>query len=98
MRQAFPRFVFLAALLPVFVLGCADRESPNVKETSNVKTLSGRLAAANEIRDVPEKDKALAKLASDAGDLGDAVFADKALPQMRDVPFKDKTAYSTALR
>ncbi len=91
--------IFLLLAVPAYYwLSKPERESSRGQGTPSTEGLASRLAAAKGIDDVAEKDKALARLAQDAGDAGDARIADQALTAMNDVGVKDEAAYSAALR
>lgn len=96
MRAAIPCGLFLPALFLLLALGCGGCDSSRPKAATG--DLDGRLTAAKGMHDVAEKDRALAQVARDAGDAGDAVIADQAIAAMHDVAEKDKAAYSAALR
>jgi len=98
MRQATPRWLHLAALVPALAIGCAERESAREQGHPGGENLAGRLDAAKGIRNVTEKDEALAMLVQAAADAGNVEITDQALAEMRDVGTKDKAAYSAAIR
>ena len=94
MRHPLARWLFLVVLSVTLALGCRGRDSPSAAGGN----LAGRLAAAKGMQNVFEKDKALAQVARDAADAGDAAIADQALAAMQQVLEKDKAACSAALR
>jgi hypothetical protein len=96
MRPPIPRWLFPTALFLTSALGCGGRDFPRPEAAGG--DLTGRLTAAKEMHGVAEQDKALACVARDAGDAGDAVIADHALAAMHDVAEKNKAAYSASLR
>lgn len=102
--------LLLAIIGSTAVFGCASRTSPSSAGAANEAGVtpptssqsspdfSGRLGAALGIFDSNEKDQALAAVARDAADAGDAATVEQALTGMFDTTLKDQAAYSAALR
>ena len=94
-------FGAVAILLALSIVSAGCKESRReAKETppAGDSSLSSRLAAANAIGNNAKKDDALAKLAADAAQAGDALVVKEALKGMGSMTLRDTTAAEAARR